>query len=287
MDEERISDNSIVKFLNTLGLSTDQAKLYLVLVKHGVLSKLELSRKSKIKRTNVYRYVEIMKREGVIEELVDEHRKLVQAVPPDQLERLLKQKQDQVNQVAKLFPQVEHYLQQQINRRQPDTKVLFYRGQRGIQQMAYNILTRLKTEGVIVGYTFLPWVTAVGEKFAEYFYEEMRFKKLIMREIFSDAYIESLGGISALTQPESGRFSNLFESRYIAKKILDINHQSDIYNNVVTFYNWREDEVFGVEIYNKNVAKMQRQIFEILWKQAIPEKELIKKHLNKKSKSKK
>ena len=57
----------------------------------------------------------------------------------------------------------------------------------------------------------------------------------------------------------------VFQSRYLPSSILSIDHQTDIYDDVVAFYNWHEGEVFGVEIYNDKVASMQRQIFEILW----------------------
>lgn len=32
-----------------------------------------------------------------------------------------------------------------------------------------------------------------------------------------------------------------------------------------------DDEVFGLEIYNAQIADSQRQIFELLWRQAVPE----------------
>jgi hypothetical protein len=100
---------------------------------------------------------------------------------------------------------------------------------------------------------------------------------LTMREIFSDTFIHSKGGLQALSQSETPpHLNHLFESRYLPKDKLDIQAQSDIYNNVVTFYSWHQDEIFGVEIYNQKVATMQKQIFEILWDTAIPEAELLK-----------
>lgn len=41
----------------------------------------------------------------------------------------------------------------------------------------------------------------------------------------------------------------------------------DIYNDVVAYSNWHRGEVFGVEIYNQQVAMFQKQMFEIIWQQ--------------------
>lgn len=58
-----------------------------------------------------------------------------------------------------------------------------------------------------------------------------------------------------------------------------LTHGMTIYNNVVAIYNWWQDEVFGVEIYNQQVAEFQRFTFETFWKMAEsrPEKHIHKK----------
>ena len=63
-------------------------------------------------------------------------------------------------------------------------------------------------------------------------------------------------------------------SPVIPSQILNISHQMDTYDDVLAMYNWHQGEIFGVEIHNDKVAQVQRQIFEIVWKLAIPESEL-------------
>ena len=118
-------DSKLKSFLAHLGISPDQASLYHTLIKHGPLTILELSRKSGIPRTRVYRTLETMRSQKLIEEIIDEHRTLAAAVPPDRLEKLLEAKQTKVQELEKLFPEVQTYLHQQINRRQSDTNVKF------------------------------------------------------------------------------------------------------------------------------------------------------------------
>ena len=249
----------IIKFLSDLGLTQEEIKLYLILVEKGSLTILELSRIANINRTHVYRLVEIMRKKGFLEEIIEEYRQLVKAVDIHQLDFLIKEKERQSSFLREVFPQMNMLVSQQKILQQPTTKVVFYRGIEGIKQMGWNTLQAKKE---VLGFTYRRYSEIVGEKFTYKWYEEMLARKIYFREIYSDTYLKSLK--TSLTISKDPRF----QQRYISSKILDINHQSDIYNNVVTHYNWYEGEIFGVEIYNEKVAQMQKQIFNLVWKMA-------------------
>lgn len=42
------------------------------------------------------------------------------------------------------------------------------------------------------------------------------------------------------------------------------------YDNVVAYYNWKDGEIFGIEVYNQEIATAQRNFFEMLWRQGLP-----------------
>ena len=86
-------------------------------------------------------------------------------------------------------------------------------------------------------------------------------KKIPFRILYSDDYLRSEKYKTINPHIPEG----IFISKYIPEETLTINFQMDIYNNVVSIYNWHEGELFGIEIYNDKVASFQRQIFEILW----------------------
>lgn len=267
------AEKALKAFLSTLGLAPDEVALYKTLTDYGALTILELSRKSGIPRTRVYRTLESMRSQKLVEEIIDEHRTLAQAVPPERLQKLLDAKQTEVEQLTRLFPKVEAYLTQHINRRQPDTKVKYYKGVSGIQHMATNVLN---ATGEVVGYTQTDFAPLVGKKFANWFYREFQTKNLHMRDIYSDRYIESIGGADKLGQTPP-TLTRHFTSRYLPPDKLDVIHTLDVYNNVVAFYDWqgKESDIFGVEIYNPKVAALQRQIFNLLWPLATPEPQLL------------
>jgi len=252
---KNIKNSSLASYLHDLGLNHEETKVFVTLVDYGQLTILELARKAEINRTRVYRLLEDLKERGFIKEIIDEHRRLIQAADLHTLEFKIYEKEAQAKRLRELFPVVASLMHSHST--QPGTKVLFYRGAAGIRQMVWNAL---RAQGEVVGYSYRTIYDIVGTKFADEWYEEWRERNLKMRDLFSDAYLKS-------KPKEKITFDGAhFKSRYIPSSILDINHQMDIYNDVVGIYNWHEGEIFGVEIYNQKVAAMHKQLFEIVWK---------------------
>lgn len=254
-------EKTVKEFLNRLGLTDDEARLYLVLNQSGPSTILNLSRQSGINRTKVYRIIESMQKEGIIEEIIDQYKKIIKAVSIETLELLIKEQESKSKYLRDTFPTVSNLIARQKLASQPGTKVLFYRGAQGIKQQVWNTL---KTEGELLGYSYRPLSELIG-KYYEEWYEEWIKRNLKMRDIYSDSYIEGKKSVRQKIDSLDFKSKNII-SRYIPSKILNITHQMDIYNEVVSIYHWYEGGVFGVEIYNEKVASMQKQLFEIVWR---------------------
>jgi len=50
--------------------------------------------------------------------------------------------------------------------------------------------------------------------------------------------------------------------------VFAITHGMVVYDNVTAYFNWKDSEIFGVEIYNQEIADTQRQLFNLLWDKA-------------------
>lgn len=70
------------------------------------------------------------------------------------------------------------------------------------------------------------------------------------------------------TTPLGHEYTNVYEHRAIDPKIIDIKHDTYIYGDVFAYYYHYQGELFGVEIHNAEIAKTEKQMFEILWKMA-------------------
>ena len=53
--------------------------------------------------------------------------------------------------------------------------------------------------------------------------------------------------------------------RYVSPTDLKINFEVLIYNDVYATYTYKGDEIFCVEIYNPQLAEMQKQLFDFIW----------------------
>jgi len=248
-------------FLTSLGLSSHEAKVYQILIQNGVLTTLEVSRRVGLPRTSVYRMLESLKVQGLVEEVVEQYKTKVQAVAPDQLELLVKRKEEEAAELRTQLPTTTDLIYGSQTLKQPGTRVLFYRGIEGIRQMIWHVL---KTEKLYRGFTFQNWQDLVGEKFVEEWSIEFDRKHIPAHDLCSDEYLENRKKTRHV-----GVWRN-WERRYVPSSVVTIDHQIDIYNDTVAFYHWEEGEIFGVEINNERVARLQKQVFDVLWKLGKP-----------------
>ena len=252
-------DQKIIEFISKLGIGEESAKIYLALIMKSRQTAQTLAKKTGIPKTTIYRRLEELKKFEIVEEQVDEYKKFFTAASTDLLNLLVIKKEQEVKELRAELPEITELLVGQTKNFDPGTKVLFYRGKDGIQQMNWNAL---KTKGELCGYTYRAWDEVVGVAFIEKFLDDYSRLTFNIKELYSDELIKSRD-----YHDRPNTHWPRWEGRYLSPEILDINHQMDIYNDVVAIYNWHEGDVFGVEIYNEKVAKMQRQIFDLLWQQ--------------------
>lgn len=252
-----MNKSELKNYLTELGLESEQATVYLSLIEKGEGTPLSISRHTGINRTKVYRLLEDMEREKLVVQEIGDNATRVSPAPVEQLQEILRKKQVRVAELTKNWTGVVGALDQMSAEHKSETKVKFYHGKSGIEQMVWNVL---KAKNEIVGYTFRDLSHFVGPKFMESFIEEFKRRNLSMRDIHGDEYLSS--------QPIDSSWGKNMNSRYLPREVLGIPHQMDIYDEVVSFYSWNEGEVWGTEIYNEKVATMQKQLFELAWEKA-------------------
>ncbi len=58
--------------------------------------------------------------------------------------------------------------------------------------------------------------------------------------------------------------------RYIDPVVFKIEFETYIYNSCVALLSYQTDDIFGVEIHNPQLARQQKQLFDLIWSQAQP-----------------
>lgn len=255
-----VNNMNLKEKLSLLGLSDKQGEIYLLLLKQGITSLLDLSRRTTINRTTIYRIVEDLKKLNLVEEVVDDRGAKVKPVPPENLRLLLTKKETELDNLKNNLPGLITDLSAIKDQPIKSTQVVYFRGVNGLKQLLWNIL---KAKGESVGYGYADWNKSVGKEFAEKLRAERVKRKIYDREIQNTDQADPM---SSWTQIKD--YHQVYQARYLPRKTIDIKHDTYIYNDVFTFFNFYQDELFGIEIHNSEIAKTQKQIFEVLWQKA-------------------
>jgi len=263
INEEMLGDTQAIRaYFFKLGLSSEIADIYLALYAYGEQTISQLARRSGVERTRIYRLMDELQASGLVEIEAQYKRKLVRAAPVSNLQILLSKKEQDLQELYKGLGDLQEALAK--NGPLPEaTKVQAYQGVDGLKQMFWN-QTRSKTENLSILYENMQGRTKLA--FFERWVRVCNERGVTSRSIISDNFVR--------TQQEwykkhtNERLAN-WQGRYIPDGVFPITHSTTIYDDVTSYFNWKDGEVFGIEIHNQEIADAQRQFFEMLWVQGI------------------
>jgi DNA-binding MarR family transcriptional regulator len=250
-------------YLAKLGLEAEIADLYLALHNHGPQHITGLARLAGVERTRVYRLLDKLTAANLIETETHNKRIILRAAPITNLQILLAEREQEVRNLQDELMEI-HRNMNDFKTRPHFTRVQFYRGAEGNKQMFWN---QTKAKGESLSILFETMQTRTSRIFFERWVRVCNEKDLQFRGIVGDHFLQDLQNWYGKNDNE--RLEN-WESRYISPDIYPINHSTVIYDNVTAHYNWKDGEVFGIEIYNQEIADAQRRVFEIIWQQCVP-----------------
>ncbi|HWZ66070.1 MAG TPA: helix-turn-helix domain-containing protein [Patescibacteria group bacterium] len=251
------------EYFAKLGLEPEIAEIYLALNAYGTQSLLQLARNSKVERTRLYRLIDTLVDCHLIEIETQYKRKLYKAAPISNLQVLLSRKEQELRDLRLDL----HHLQsnfQQNSISSPLTHVQFYKGEEGVKQMYWN-QTKAQSESFSLLYENMQNKTNLA--FFERWVERCNKRDLKFRSIVGTHFLTTQKDWYTDHDNEKLKF---WEGRYIKSDIYSITHSMVTYDDVVAYYNWRDGEAFGIEVYNREIADSQRQFFEILWQKSVP-----------------
>lgn len=252
------------EYFAQLAFDTDMADAYIALYAGGPQSISELSRAINIERTRVYRLLDQLKNVQLVETEVRYKRSIIKAAPISNLRILIAQKEQEVAALRGQLDIVEQTLGKDVLS-SPSTRVQFYSGYRGLKQMLWN---ELRAEGEIVGYAHRIFEEGVGKDLILSWTEQFQHRKLRSRLLTGSEWHMSW---NTAGKRGSGLRVKGIQYNYLAPDIFAINHARDIYNDVVAYFQWKDGEIFGFEIYNQEIANAERQIFEAFWARSKPD----------------
>lgn len=252
--------DNLIFLLKPYGLTQEESSIYLSLLENNSSSALTISRHTHLSRTKVYRILDkLIQKQLIIQEYNQSGFKF-KANHPSQLEFIITQKEAEIISLKQSLHQTVNLLQSHLNINHPNSQILYYRGQKGLSQVNWNLLHAKKE--------FLSYEVDTADAYLPHHEAEKLRQALIDKNITSKTLMNKKISDNFSQIPKVYLFQ---ETRYISPKILTIKSDIFIYNDIFTICHYLDNhDIFCLEIKNQFLADMQKQVFEVVWHQARP-----------------
>ncbi|MFA6160305.1 MAG: helix-turn-helix domain-containing protein [Parcubacteria group bacterium] len=238
----------IQKELEKQGLDPKKAKVYLAVLELGRATIIELSRKTKLKRTTVYDIVLILIGMGYVTEARKGKRRLFIAEDP---EVLLNTNEQKLLEFKNLIP----FLTEIRSKVVPKPTIKFYDGTLGVRTIMEELLN-VKNKEQLFWSSISDLVDFFGNR-----YMESWVKRRIKRGILSKVLLTKKRNVADIYMQSNDKF--LREIRWLPKTYL-FKGVVCIFDNKVCYISSRE-ESFGFVIESNEFSQVMRLIFESSW----------------------
>lgn len=239
--------------LTQLGLSKNEAKIYLSLLKSGPTSIRQVAVATKINRGTTYESIKSLVNLGMVSFRVVGSRSKYSAESPDKINQLIGEKQKELAQLkaesSKLMPGLMAY----ANASADQPKVRFYEDDEGVANILRDVLATVSNQPAKEYYVYS------SRTLRQYLYRQFPnfTKRRISEGIFAKVIGIGIGGDPAelserkIIEEDSNEVSSSFNIIY-GDKLAMISVSSDL-------------TPYGVVIEEPGVAAMQRLLFNKLW----------------------
>lgn len=259
---------AIKKELEKVGLSKNQAEIYLLLVNRGELRIQEIVELSGVARSSVYESLHALFELGIAEEVIENNFKRIKPYSIGIIKHGL---DDQVSYLKKLqidLAELEKHIDLATTANITNlTKIRYYKGRSGARQIFWN---SLKAKGTAHIYSDYGRARYVGKEFYENFVTESN-KRKIKEKVIMNMSPATWQSIKRFNYPGSPIARTKIEDlRFLDKKDLEIKGDTLIYDNVYAQVYLKNVEITGFEIESTQFADTQRSFYKILWRMAQP-----------------
>lgn len=227
------------ELLQEIGLTKNEAKIYLKLLEKGTSSAGLIAKFTGIHRRSVYDSLDRLIKKGLIGYIKNNNKKSFEAVDPEKLVNYVKEKE---NSVLEIVPKLKE-LQNKVKQTQETT---FFKGKYGLRTIFEDQLS--SKEVLILG------ASKVAVKLMPYYihwYTKRRIEKKIKLKIIT-------------TNDQNIKKVKLSEIRYLPEKYSNPS-AINVYGDKVAIILWSEKNPIAILIKNNEIADSYRKYFEIMW----------------------
>jgi sugar-specific transcriptional regulator TrmB len=241
--------------LQQAGLSGNEVKVYLALIHLGSALAGKITKNCGVNRTNVYDALDRLMEKGLITYVVQANRKYFECADLSNITRYLQDLEQDNKRKQKLIARILPDLEKQRTLAREPLEAAIYKGKRGLQSVAEDVLASRKTM----------YVFGAEGKFVSVFKHyaaQWHARRAAMRLRVNIIYNETIRDrkIKAPFRYFHMRFSNEMD---------DTPATTWIYGDKVAIVVW-SDPIVATLIRSSEVSKSYRQFFGVLWKGSAP-----------------
>lgn len=243
--------------LLTFGLSEEESQVYLFLLKNGRSSALYIHKSLKIPRTKVYRLLNKLGDKGLVVEEVKGYGTKFVAESYEKLNEIIWGKEAELYSLKHEAPNLFNQLAQLTVADPKEYKILHYRGVEGLKQVTWN---STKAKDLFRIYEINNMHAFLDFEFSEKVRMKFLESKIKTHQLTNQKELDDYTEIPEVVE--------YMDYRYISPEELEIIFEIAIYNDTLVMYSYEKHDIFCVELINPKLAKMQKQIFDLIWKDA-------------------
>lgn len=244
--------NKMLRELQNLGLSKDEAKIYIALLELKTAYVSLIARKAKVNRENCYYILDRLYEKGFVSYYLHNKLKYYSAESPKKFVYYL---EDKLFAAKNILPELMLLAQSDANR----PKIHFFEGMEGVKTVFQETL---ESKGEILGYTDLKLLQEIFPAFLEYYFDQI-VEKNIETRLLSPNSEEALKFRDKYYKTEKAK--ELVEILFINPKEFVFKNQLLIYENKLAMISLTQEELIGVLIESETIADTQRVIYNLSW----------------------
>ncbi len=231
--------------LDNIGLSKNEARVYIALLEVGISTVTNIAKKSRVHRTNVYDVIERLIQKGLVSYIVKDDKKYFEATDPNNLLSVLKQKEDKLKNI---LPQLL------VKKLSEKTEVTV---SEGVIAARNTLLSLLEIGEPIYMYGTIKGVKKLlGEHILDRFQKERIEKKIPQKIIYNHDATERINELKKLP---------LIEIKALPKEF-DSPMSTNICGDIVYFRLYDRDPTLIIRIKSRDIADIYKKYFQIMWK---------------------
>lgn len=229
-----------------IGLNEKETSIYLASLELGISTASEITKKTGLHRTYFYDIVKKLVHKGFIRQLKKGRKTYFAAEVPEQI---VKMEERKVDELKKIIPELNAI----NNSKTEKPKVYYYEGKDGIEEINNDTLRISDLE--LIGFTTPRFISSDEKKLSD---DYIKRRKNLGKKV------RVIGEMSnEILETKKRDKSELRETRVLPADIFHSEIEIIISNNKVYIVNYKDE--FGMIIENKEIARVQKQIFEIIW----------------------